>query len=83
LFWSRLLTAPPTTAGAWSAAAAHMDPAGGPCARSQDVQIEQFGQKFASIFCELNDTCRQFFALISNRIFTNEEEWQKTLRHFK
>ena len=65
----RLLTAPPTTAGAWSAAAAHMQLAGVQCASSRDVQIQQFGQAFAKY--------------ISGQVFENEREWRSALLLFK
>jgi hypothetical protein len=60
-----------------------MDVAGGQCARRRDLAIEEFGRKFANIFCQLNDTCRQFFEFLSNHVFTNEKEWRSALLVFK
>ena len=75
--------APPTTAGAWYAFVANMDAAGGQFTRLRDLEIERFGQTFASIFCQLNDTCRRFCEFLSNHVFTNEKEWRSALLVFK
>ena len=56
---------------------------GGQCANSRDVTVVQFGQKFAKIFCELNEASRQLFEWISNRVFKNEQEWRSALSVFK
>ena len=56
---------------------------GGQCANSRDVTVVQFGQKLANIFCELNETSRQLFEWISNRVFKNEQEWRSALSVFK
>ena len=60
-----------------------MDAAGGQCARARDLEMQEFGQKFAKIFCQLNDTCRQFFEYLSNHVFRNEKAWRSALLVFK